>query len=484
MSDNQNSGFPFAELTQNEGLDIAAIFGGGAGATQTAPPFMAQPQPTPQQPVVQQPAMQQSVAVQQPAMQQPTAPQQMPAQPTTQQPIPAQPVMQQPAPVQMPAAQAPAPIAPQPAAAPPASGDLISAAFAQQETEAAQNAAKSLFEKAPIFSYGSARDDISDASMTFEELRIAKSEDFPELAEGKRVSWSVEYGKVTKQITDPKGATIRSVKEEIERSKAFLDGLKKAKEKNPDCLVKPRVTAQSKGIANYKGVFSTVEEAQASDKSICIIPGSDGKVYELRKTEMGEFIAPKNKIVEFSAVRAGFTPALPLIPLSLLQQIISFFRCYMNEEYEFEALAHILWDRETEEFVVHIPKQEVSKARIDADLQRDTLPEERYLHYCDIHSHNSMAAKFSPTDDRDERATRIYMVLGKLDCFFPEITVRMSCGGAYQLLDPATVIEGLGASFPREWRDNVKPMPHGKRWLKGFMEEVEAAEDLYSEERL
>ena len=28
--------------------------------------------------------------------------------------------------------------------------------------------------------------------------------------------------------------------------------MKKAKDKNPDCLVKPRVTAQSKGIAAYK----------------------------------------------------------------------------------------------------------------------------------------------------------------------------------------------------------------------------------------
>ena len=32
--------------------------------------------------------------------------------------------------------------------------------------------------------------------MTFEELRIDKADDFPELGVGKRVSWIVEYGKV------------------------------------------------------------------------------------------------------------------------------------------------------------------------------------------------------------------------------------------------------------------------------------------------
>ena len=292
--------------------------------------------------------------------------------------------------------------------------------------------------------------------MTFEELRIAKSDDFPELGEGKRVSWSVEYGKVTKQITDPKGTTIQSVKEEIERSKAFLDGLKKSKDKSPICRVKPRVTAQSKGIASYKGVFTSLEEAQASDKAICLLPAEDGKVYELRKTELGEFIAPKDNVVDFQTIRAGFTPALPLIPQSLLQRIISFFRCYMSEAAEFEALVHILWDKELEDFVVHVPHQKVSKAHISADLSRDEFPEKRYLHYMDIHSHNSMAAKFSPVDDQDERATRLYTVLGRLDQFFPEITVRMSCGGTYCEMDPALVFEGLGDIFPREWRDNIK----------------------------
>jgi len=267
----------------------------------------------------------------------------------------------------------------------------------------------------------------------------------------------VEYGKTVKSIKDPKAVTIQSVKPEIELSKDFLSSLKKAKDKNPNCLVKPKVTAQSKGIAAYKGVFFSPEEARASDKTICIVPSGDGRIYELRKSELGEFIAPKDKVAEFPQIRAGFTPALPLIPLSILSQIISFFRCYMNEREEFEALAHILWDKEQEEFVVHIPEQEVSKVRIHADLSHDAYPEDRYLHYADIHSHNSMAAKFSPVDDSDEKATRLYIVLGRLDRFFPEISVRMSCGGVFQPVDPSTVLEGIGETYPCQWLDRVKP---------------------------
>lgn len=221
-----------------------------------------------------------------------------------------------------------------------------------------QQAAKSLFEKAQVFSYGGAMEEIEDASMTFEELRIAKSDDFPEIGEGKKVSWTVEYGKNVKMISDPKGTTIISVKEEIEHSQAFLDGLKKSKEKSPDCLVKPKVTAQSNGIAGYKGVFLSLEEAEASPKAICLFPARDGKVYELRKTEMGDFIAPKSSAIELSEVRAGFVPALPLIPRELLMQVVSFSRCFIGGE-EFEALAHIYWDRDEECFEVLVPRQTV-----------------------------------------------------------------------------------------------------------------------------
>lgn len=426
MSEANQNGWPFDEEVSEAGLDIAAIFGDSESSSETPPPPPA-PQP--------EPAAETATSVEQPVPFQPAAPSAAVETPD----VPA-----------VATAGAPKPEAEQAPAA-----DPIAAMFADKKAEDEKAAAQSLFEKAPVFAYGCAKDPITDAAMTFEELRIAKSEDFPELGEGKKVSWSVEYGKVSKPITDPKGKTIQSVKEEIERSKEFLDGLKKSKDKNPDCLVKPRVTAQSKGTASYKGLFTSLENAQSSDKTICILPSADGKVYELRKTEMGEFIAPKNNVVDLEMVRAGFTPALPLIPQSLLQQIISFFRCYMDEWHEFEALAHILWDRETQEFTVHIPRQTVSKAHIDADLTTDGYSEARYLHYADIHSHNSMAAKFSPVDDSDEKATRLYVVVGCLDKFFPDITVRMSCGGTYQELDPGVIFEGLGEVYPAEWRENV-----------------------------
>ena len=172
----------------------------------------------------------------------------------------------------------------------------------------------SLFDKPPVFQYGGAREQITDADMTFEALRIQKADDFPELEDASAVTWQVRYGDITKTVPAPKTDTIATMKAEIEKSKAFLDSLKKGKVKDPECVVKPQIRMQKKGIADYKGVFPTLEAARASNKVICLIPAWDGQTYEMRRSELGEFIAPKHKITEFSEVRAGFRPALPRIP--------------------------------------------------------------------------------------------------------------------------------------------------------------------------
>lgn len=135
----------------------------------------------------------------------------------------------------------------------------------------------SLFDKPPVFQYGGAREQITDASMTFEALRIQKADDFPELEDASAVTWQVRYGDITKTVSAPKTDTIAAMKAEIEKSKAFLDSLKKGKVKDPECIVKPQIRMQKKGVADYKGVFPTLEAARASNKVICLIPARDGQ---------------------------------------------------------------------------------------------------------------------------------------------------------------------------------------------------------------
>jgi PRTRC genetic system protein A len=274
----------------------------------------------------------------------------------------------------------------------------------------------------------------------------------------KRVSWTVEYGKITKNVTDAKGMTIAKMKSDIEASKEFLDALKKAKDKNPACKVKPRVTAQSKGTAasGYKGVFANMDDVEAAGKVISYLPARDGKVYEIRKNALGKFITPVVGCELLSDVKAGFIPAfgIPRIPMDLIMKIITFFRYFTQYGGDNEVLVNIYWDSQGNKFIVDTPEQLVSKISVHSSANPD-YQNERYIHFMDIHSHNSMRAFFSHTDDNDEKATRLYTVIGRLDKYFPEIKTRISNGGKFHEIDPSEVFEYIACPFPPEWEDKV-----------------------------
>jgi len=309
----------------------------------------------------------------------------------------------------------------------------------------------SIFAKLPIFEHGAVREAIRDTGQTFEELRMAKADDFPELEDGARVTWEAIYGKTRKSVPSPKKTKIGEFKKSIETSKEFMDALKKDRDKSPDCIIKPRITAQSKGkrmpLPPYKGVYTNLEDAMASGKAIALVPAKDGKVYEIRREEAGTFITPSGECGELPDIKAGFSPALPPIPRARLLEILRFFRSLMTGGQNYEAIANIYWDRELGEFVTAIPKQRVTATRADSELG-DGLDPARYLHYMDVHSHNVMPAVFSARDDLDEKATRLYAVIGRLDRCPPEMRLRLSNGGKHLDIDPRTAFESLDDFHP------------------------------------
>ncbi len=332
--------------------------------------------------------------------------------------------------------------------------DPFEAALAQANQKQAEKDKSGLVLKLPIFSYANAKEEIVDTSKTFDELRNEKAEDFPELDDATAVSWKMTYGTITKTVSTPKKTTIASLKKQIEESKEFMDCLKKAKGE-VECKVIPSVTAKKKGIvASYKGVANSLEEAVSSGKQIVFVPSSDGRIYEVRNNQIGTFIAEADSVSLFSKVRAGFIPALPKIPYSILSEIIAFFKTFVTEKSENEAMANIYWSFEEEKYRVHVPKQTVTKASVDTNLP--DIDEEKFLLVMEVHSHNTMGAVFSRTDDKDEIATRLYTVIGRLDKVFPDMTTRISVGGKHLVIDPAIVFDGIGGEFPEKWKEAVE----------------------------
>lgn len=388
-----------------------------------------------------------------------------PAEPET---APVQPAPQpEPQPVSTPAAPPAPPVPREQPQTPPAQPteeepNPLMAAMDLQEQKNARQAAAPVFAQLPVFSYNGNEEPIENTEQTFEELRLAKADDFPEFDEAQSISWSVTYGKITKSVATPRKTRIGDFKREIESSKEFMDALKKSTDKRPKCIVKPTVKMQKKGEGTYKGIFPRMADARASDKTICFIPARDGRVYERRVTGAGEFVTPTSGVTYLDDIRAGFQPALPRIPYALMEQTIALFRYLMDageDSRPLEALVHIYWDRVEQEFFIHVPHQYVGKMSVDAVLEDDDLlDDQRYLHYADLHSHNDMPANFSMTDDRDERANRVYMVMGRLDRYFPELSVRVCNGGHFCAIPPEQVLEPVSeGDFPLEWLERIKP---------------------------
>ena len=340
------------------------------------------------------------------------------------------------------------PYAPEAADAP--EPDLFAAEVAKTEEKQAADEKNSLTVKLPIFFYADVKEEVADPSMTFDAYRDEKAEDFPELDDAASVTWKMVYGSITKPVATPKKTTIAALKAQIEESKEFAAAIKKAKGE-VECRITPMVTAKKKGvIPAYKGIANTLGEAAASGKATIYVPSRDGKIYEVRKNRIGTFVAEADNVAHFDMLRAGFIPALPKIPYAILAEIVAFFK----SRGETEAMANIYWSSDEQRYIVHVPEQTVSKSSVETTLL--DIDDEKFLLVMELHSHNTMEAKFSCADDSDETATRLYTVIGRLDKIFPDIVTRVSVGGKFVEIAPTLVFDGIGGDFPEAWADAVK----------------------------
>ena len=463
----------------------AAVWPGEEPAQQTAAAAPVQAEPVPAVPPTAQPAApQEAIPTPAPAVQTPQTPQAAPA--AEQQAVPqVQPVaQQQPVTQPQPVVQQPVmqPAAPNPAPVQQAMLDPFDAAMQNLEVQGEKRMLEALAAKPAIFSYAKVKENIEDRDSTFEDLRQKYEADFPELSDPKTISWTVNYGKTTKSVSNPGSDKVYDIKTEIENSKAFKEALKKAKtdaEKNPECIVKLFKKAQTKGeaLSGFKEFCLTKADALKTEKPIVLLPSKDGRVYEQRTNEIGRFTAPTENIRELESITPSFEPALPKIPAHIFSKIMGFFKS-ISDELHYEVLVHILYDTQEKKYIIKVPKQRISEASVNSET--DEPYPDRCIHVMDIHSHNTMPAVFSGTDNADEKETRLYAVAGRFNQTFPEITVRAGCAGKFIPLNPEDVFEGnFFGSYPQEWKENIchwgteikRPWHMGLRLKRAFGED-------------
>jgi len=149
---------------------------------------------------------------------------------------------------------------------------------------------------------------------------------------------------------------------------------------------------------------------------------------------------------------------LPKIPKAFLDQAIAFFK-KVYDLHKTESALILYWDKTT--FKWSCPKQKVSGGSVSYVEEH---PGEGWLPILHMHSHASMSAFHSGTDDKDEFYVDGYNItIGKLNDIF-EFECRIMLGKAQQKCKLSDIIfeELPEASFPNEWLNNVDAPNHHK----------------------
>lgn len=82
-------------------------------------------------------------------------------------------------------------------------------------------------------------------------------------------------------------------------------------------------------------------------------------------------------------------------------------------------------------YEIKVPEQQREEARVNYEVLPSTV--------MDIHSHGTIPAGFSGTDNRDETGMKLYMVFGSLQEAIPEFRVRVGVYGYFMELEKEEV---------------------------------------------
>lgn len=125
--------------------------------------------------------------------------------------------------------------------------------------------------------------------------------------------------------------------------------------------------------------------------------------------------------------------------------IINFFQ-KLSDCFELEALVHILYDTVRRKYAIRVPRQELTHVSVRSVMEEE-YPE-HMIHGMDIHSHNTMPAKFSPVDDDDEKATRLVPSWEGWTRCSRTLLCGASCAGKFICLKPQDVFETSFKAYP------------------------------------
>lgn len=125
----------------------------------------------------------------------------------------------------------------------------------------------------------------------------------------------------------------------------------------------------------------------------------------------------------------SFKAKLPKMPASIMDSILAYFQADLSKE----AWVKVCYNKASGEyFLVKGCADSVGKAYINFSMPADGIIDNKnIIQVMEVHSHNTMPAIFSATDDADELYPGLYAVIGRLDTDCPDVRIRAGLDGSF-----------------------------------------------------
>ena len=177
-------------------------------------------------------------------------------------------------------------------------------------------------------------------------------------------------------------------------------------------------------------------------------PDPSGLAYDYMLGGDGLYVATRNQYLEvrIPVARAAVRGLPPLYPSFSLRN-----GRLPQALWGVIVAASCAWARAEREVLFSVVHDEILGYQVVQPRQATGPTAVRYRPIEDgvleIHSHHRFAARFSPTDDADEQALRIYGVLGRLGSDRPELALRAGAYGYFLPVPWEAVFDGERGGF-------------------------------------
>ena len=166
--------------------------------------------------------------------------------------------------------------------------------------------------------------------------------------------------------------------------------------------------------------------------------------YRVESLPNGTFLVKINSETG-KEVGLSFERRLPRIPCSVLNRIKGMFEADLSKEW----FVSIFYHKPSQGWLIVQPLEVCAdKTSISYEMDPNLLRDKDLVQVVQFHSHNTMPAIFSSTDDADEVLPLLYGVIGSLNHDIPQLSLRAGFNGLFCDVEPEIIFDNFTR---KEW---------------------------------